>query len=112
MAYGPIPTTGCGAPIGRRFLLPLVGHYELVEGRVLKAEKTGGRVYLNFGRRFKEDFTAVIDARGAALFADEQIDPLKLSPARWCASAAGSTLKAVRASTVTHPEQIEMLARP
>ena len=43
-------------------LLARDGHYELVEGRVLLADKAGGRVYLNFGRFLKEDFTAVIEA--------------------------------------------------
>lgn len=89
----------------------LSGHYELVEGRVLKAEKGGGRVYLNFGRYFKEDFTAVIDARALRLFAADGVDPLKL----------GGTLVRVRGwidledgprVTVTHPEQIEVLAVP
>jgi micrococcal nuclease len=92
-------------------LLPLVGHFELIEGRVLKAEKTGGRVFLNFGRLFKEDFTAVIDARALKLFAGDELDPLGLSGALvrvrgWIDSSGGPRI------TVTHPEQIEVLARP
>ena len=89
----------------------LAGHYELVEGRVLKAEKSGGRVYLNFGRYFKEDFTAVIDARALRLFADEQLDPLKLGGALarvrgWIDLKDGPQIE------ITHPEQIEVLAAP
>jgi micrococcal nuclease len=45
-------------------LLPLSGSYELVEGRVLKAARAGSRVFLNFGRVWKEDFTIVIDRYG------------------------------------------------
>jgi endonuclease YncB( thermonuclease family) len=89
----------------------LSGHYELVEGRVLKAEKNGGRVYLNFGRYFKEDLTAVIEARALRLFADERLDPLKLGGALvrvrgWIDLQDGPRL------TITHPEQIEVLAVP
>lgn len=87
----------------------LSGHYELVEGRVLKAEKTGGRVYLNFGRRFKEDFTAVIDSRALALFAKDRLDPLRLADALvrvrgWIDLKDGPRVE------ISHPEQIEVLA--
>src|SRR5690606_42750 len=51
-------------------LARLAGNYELVEGRVLSAEKVGAQVFLNFGRYYKEDFTAVIDARAQRLFAE------------------------------------------
>ncbi len=89
----------------------LSGHYELVEGRVLQTEKTGGRVYLNFGRYFKEDFTAVIESRALKLFAAESLDPLQLSGALvrvrgWVDLQDGPRIE------ITHPEQIEVLATP
>ena len=92
-------------------LAKLAGHYELVEGRVLKSEKLGGQLFLNFGRYFKEDFTAVIDARALRLFADDGIDPLKLGGALlrvrgWIDDRDGPRI------AVTHPEQIEVLAVP
>ena len=92
-------------------LLARVGHFELVEGRVLKAQKTGGRLYLNFGRLFKEDFTAVIDAQALRMFTGEKLDPLSLTDALvrvrgWVDSSGGPRV------TITHPEQIEVLARP
>ena len=89
----------------------LSGHYELAEGRVLQSEKTGGRVYLNFGRYFKEDLTAVIESPALKLFAAEQLDPLKLGGALvrvrgWVDLKDGPRI------TITHPEQIEVLAAP
>ena len=89
----------------------LAGHYELVEGRVLKAEKSGGRTYLNFGRYYKEDFTAVLDAKAMRLFAGDRIDPLKLGGALvrvrgWVDLRDGPRIE------ITHPEQIEVLATP
>lgn len=90
-------------------LLERSGNYELVEGRVLLADKAGGRVYLNFGRYWKEDFTAVIDARAVRLFGDSGLDPLVLEGALvrvrgWVDDRDGPRIE------VTHPEQIEVLA--
>lgn len=85
------------------------GHYELVEGRVLLADKAGGRVFLNFGRYWKEDFTAVIESRALRLFGDSGLDPLMLEGALirvrgWVDDRDGPRIE------VTHPEQIEVLA--
>jgi endonuclease YncB( thermonuclease family) len=92
-------------------LLDLEGHYELVEGRVLLAEAGQGVVFLNFGRFWKEDFTAVIDRAGLKLFAEAGIDPTKLGGALvrvrgWVDIKDGPRIE------VTHPEQIEILATP
>ena len=90
-------------------LLARAGQYELVEGRVLLAEQSGGRVYLNFGRFWKEDFNAVIEAPALRLFAEAGIDPLVLENALvrirgWVDDRDGPRIE------VTHPEQIEVLA--
>lgn len=90
-------------------ILARAGHYELVEGRILLAEKSGGRVYLNFGRFWKEDFTAVIEAPALRLFAETGIDPLALENALvrirgWVDDRDGPRIE------ITHPEQIEVLA--
>ncbi|HEV7717813.1 MAG TPA: thermonuclease family protein [Arsenicitalea sp.] len=85
------------------------GHFELVEGRVLKAEKAGTRIFLNFGRLWKEDFTAVIDGPAVGLFAADKIDPLQLQGVLvrirgWVDDRDGPRI------LITHPEQIEVLA--
>ncbi|HQZ11632.1 MAG TPA: thermonuclease family protein [Devosia sp.] len=90
-------------------LLPRSGQYELVEGRVLLAEKAGPRVFLNFGRHWKEDFTAVIEAPALRLFEEDGLDPVVLSGALvrvrgWVDDNDGPRIE------VTHPEQIEVLA--
>ena len=90
-------------------LLDRQGHYELVEGRVLLADQSGGRVYLNFGRFWKEDFTAVIEASALKLFAADGIDPSALEGALvrirgWVDDRDGPRIE------ITHPEQIEVLA--
>lgn len=83
------------------------GHYELVEGRVLLAERSGAFVYLNFGRVWKEDFTVTIDAAALKLFGGG--DPLLLEGALirvrgWVDVRDGPRVE------VTHPEQIEVLS--
>lgn len=90
-------------------LLSRAGHYELVEGRVLLADQSGGRVYLNFGRFWKEDFTAVIEAPALRLFKAAGMDPLVLEGALvrirgWVDDRDGPRIE------ITHPEQIEVLA--
>ncbi|MEP7240365.1 MAG: thermonuclease family protein [Devosia sp.] len=87
----------------------LAGRFELIEGRVLVSEKAQGRVYLNFGRFFKEDFTAVILPGALKLFADEKLDPLTLGGALvrvrgWIDVRDGPRIE------ITHPEQLEVLA--
>lgn len=89
-------------------LLPLVGRYELIEGRVLTAQKAGKYVYLNFGRVWREDFTVVIDRYGMDNFEDDGVDPLALAGRvvrvrGWIDNRDGPRIE------VTHPEQIEVL---
>ncbi len=91
-------------------LAKLAGNYELVEGRVLLADRSGSRVYLNFGRIWKEDFTVVIEAPALRLFDRDGLDPLSLDGAvirvrGWVDNRDGPRIE------VTHPEQIEVLAR-
>ena len=90
-------------------LLDRVGHYELVEGRVLLADRSGSRIFLNFGRFWKEDFTAVIEGPALRLFEAAGLDPLVLEGALvrirgWVDDRDGPRIE------VTHPEQIEVLA--
>jgi endonuclease YncB( thermonuclease family) len=90
-------------------LLALKGRYELVEGRILVADEAGGRIYLNFGRSFHDDFTAVLDRAAVGLFAKQGLDPLQLGGALvrirgWMDVSGGPRIE------VTHPEQIEVLA--
>ena len=91
-------------------LAELAGNYELVEGRVLLADRSGSRVYLNFGRIWKEDFTIVIEAPALRLFERDGLDPLSLDGTLirvrgWVDTRDGPRIE------VTHPEQIEVLAR-
>lgn len=90
-------------------LLARAGHYELVEGRIVLAEERGGRIYLNFGRFWKQDFTALIEGPARKLFVAAGIDPLVLDGALvrvrgWVDDRDGPRIE------ITHPEQLEVLA--
>lgn len=84
------------------------GSYELIEGRVREAKLINGRVYLNFGTDYREDFTVTISPRDMKLFRDAGVDPTgyegRIVRARgWVRLFNGPSIDA------THPEQIEVL---
>ncbi len=86
------------------------GRFALVEGRVISVRESGATIYLNFGRRWSEDFTATVLRRNEKLF-----------------GAAGLELKALAGRNVrvrgfieerggpwievSRPEQIEIAGR-
>lgn len=90
-------------------VMALEGEYALIEGRVLNADLSGSRVYLNFGRDWDTDFTAVIERSALRMFEADGADPLALADALvrvrgWVEDWNGPRIE------ITHPEQIEVLA--
>ena len=84
------------------------GRFTLVEGKVLSVRESGGTIYVNFGRRWSEDFTATLLKRNERAFTTAGLDLKKLS---------GSTvrLRGVIEERggpwleLTRPEQIEVI---
>lgn len=88
----------------------LEGRYVLVEGRIVSTGKSGGRVYLDFGRDWSADFTVIIGPSALRLFDKAGIEPDGLGGSLvrvrgWLDRRNGPVIE------VTHPEQIEVLAR-
>jgi endonuclease YncB( thermonuclease family) len=82
--------------------------FQLVEGRVLSADRVNGRGYLNFGADWKTDFTLTLDRDALRLFDGEGIDFEALEGRRirargWVEYFNGAMIE------ITHPEQIEVL---
>ena len=82
------------------------GQFALVEGKVLSVRESGATIYLNFGRRWTQDFTVTILKRHRREFATAGIDPKRLEghPIRvrgWVEQRSGPVIEAVA------PEQIE-----
>lgn len=86
------------------------GRFAVVEGKVLSVGESGGTIYLNFGRRWSEDFTVTIAKRNQRIFAAAGIEPKALSGKRvrirgWIEDWGGPWIEATR------PEQIESIGR-
>lgn len=82
--------------------------YQLAEGRVVSVGEGAGRVYLNFARDWKSDFTISVARKDASAFQAEGIDLKALAGKRvrvrgWVIWRNGPMIEA------THPEQIVLL---
>lgn len=86
------------------------GHFALVEGKVLSVRTSGATIYVNFGRRWTEDFTVTILKRNERNFIAAGLDPGTLAGRRirvrgWIEERGGPWIEA------TGPEQIELADR-
>ncbi len=86
------------------------GRFAIIEGKVLSVRESGGTIYVNFGRRWTEDFTLTIAKRNERTFTAAGLEPKKLQGRRvrvrgWVERRGGPWVEAVR------PEQIEVLDR-
>lgn len=91
-----------------RDLLRFRSTYQLVEGTVLNAADVRGRVYLNFGENWREDFTIAVQPSTTRLFAEAGVDLLALKGRRvrargWIERRGGPLIE------IQHPGQIEVL---
>jgi endonuclease YncB( thermonuclease family) len=85
-----------------------LGRFALVGGKVISVRESGGMLYLNFGRRWTEDFTVTILKRNQRAFATAGVDPKSLAGRRievrgWIEERGGPAIEAAR------PEQIEIV---
>jgi len=86
------------------------GQFALVEGKVLSVRESGSTIYLNFGRRWAQDFTVTILKRNRRAFTVAGIDPGRLEGQSirvrgWIEQRTGPMIEAVT------PEQIEFADR-
>jgi micrococcal nuclease len=89
-------------------LAGLAQSFEIVEGRVENVAEVKGRIYLNFGRNWRRDFTATVPVDAVKLFPGEAegLGKLKGQVVRvrgWIENVNGPSM------LVTHPEQLEIL---
>lgn len=83
------------------------GRFTVVEGRVLSVREAGGTIYLNFGRRWSEDFTVTVLKRNERRFSAAGLDLRNLGGRRvrvrgTVEEQGGPWIEATR------PEQIEV----
>lgn len=60
-------------------ILKDLGRFAVVEGRVLSVRESGNLTYVNFGRRWSEDFTVTIAKRHQSAFISGGVAPKSLS---------------------------------
>lgn len=63
-------------------ILAKLGQFTLVEGKVVSARQSGATFYLNFGRRWRQDFAVIIPRRMIGLLARDGIDVRTLAGRR------------------------------
>ncbi|OCK57970.1 nuclease [Bradyrhizobium sp. LMTR 3] len=63
-------------------ILAAIGHFMVVEGRVLSVRQAGAVTYLNFGRNWTEDFAATISRRIIPAFESAGLGPKSLENRR------------------------------
>jgi hypothetical protein len=63
-------------------ILAAVGHFTVVEGRVLSVRQAGAITYLNFGRSWTRDFAATISRRAIPAFESAGLGPKSLENRR------------------------------
>jgi endonuclease YncB( thermonuclease family) len=85
------------------------GRFTLVEGKVVSVRESGGTIYVNFGRRWSEDFTVTILKRNERQFIAAGLRPSGLSGRRvmvrgWIEERGGPWIEALA------PQQIEIIA--
>ncbi|AWK87822.1 thermonuclease family protein [Azospirillum thermophilum] len=85
--------------------------FQIVEGRVLHVQKSGGEAYLDFGEDWRTDVTVHLGRAAMRAAAEAGIDPLSFEGRRvrvrgWIGLRNGPVVE------VTHPEQIERLEPP
>jgi endonuclease YncB( thermonuclease family) len=83
------------------------GRFALVEGKVLSVRESGATIYVNFGRRWSQDFTVTILKRNRRKFTAAGIAPKSLAGRRvrvrgWIEERGGPWIEAM------YPEQIEL----
>jgi endonuclease YncB( thermonuclease family) len=86
------------------------GRFALVEGKVLSVRESGATIYVNFGRRWTEDFTVTILKRNERNFTAAGLEPKTLAGRHirvrgWIEERGGPWIEAAR------PEQIEFADR-
>lgn len=89
-------------------ILALRGRFAVVEGNVLSVRESGGTIYVNFGRRWTEDFTVTALKRSERTFADAGLPLKKLEGRRvrirgTVEERGGPWIEAM------HPAQIEVV---
>ena len=84
------------------------GRFAIIEGKVLSVRESGATIYVNFGRRWSQDFTVTLLKRNERSFAAAGLEPRRLEGRRvrvrgFVEERGGPWIEALR------PEQFEIV---
>ncbi len=60
-------------------ILAIRGHFAVISGKVLSVRESGGTIYVNFGRRWSDDFTVTVPKRHERAFTAAGMELKKLA---------------------------------
>ena len=88
------------------------GRFAIVEGKVLSVRESGATIYVNFGRRWSEDFTVTIAKRNERAFAAAGLEPKSLAGRNvrvrgWVEERGGPLIEAAYAGQIEITERNE-----
>jgi hypothetical protein len=92
-------------------ILAFRGRFAVVEGKVLSVRESGGTIYVNFGRRWSEDFTVTTLKRNERTFEAAGL-PLKKLAGRLVRVRGTVEERGGPWIEVLHPGQIEIAEQP
>ena len=92
-------------------ILAVRGRFAVVEGKVLSVRESGGTIYVNFGRRWTEDFTVTTLKRNERTFEAAGL-PLKKLAGRRIRVRGTVEERGGPWIEVIHPGQIEIVEQP
>ena len=86
-------------------ILAGIGHFSLVEGRVLSVRQAGATTYLNFGRRWTRDFAVTISRRNmpaveSAGVALKSLENRRIRVRGWVEARPGPRIEVIRAGQI------------
>lgn len=86
-------------------ILAAIGQVGVVEGKVLSVRQAGGVTYVNFGRRWSEDFAITMSKRAVAAFEDAKIPVKSLENRRvrvrgWIGQRGGPRIEVFRVEQI------------
>jgi endonuclease YncB( thermonuclease family) len=92
-------------------ILAFRGRFAVVEGKVLSVRESGGTIYVNFGRRWSEDFTVTTAKRNERIFEAAGL-PLKKLAGRLVRVRGTVEERGGPWIEAYHPGQIEIAEQP
>lgn len=92
-----------------KYLEPRVGKYTLVAGTITQASQVGDKIYLNFGKNYRQDFTIQILNKNKVNFSEKEIEKILKSSGKQVMVRGRILPINGPLINVTHPQQLTFM---